>query len=846
MQELSGNKGGPAQGRYVGPESISGYNVRELPLPRGYVVAFREEEKGEPVSQQPPPPPPPAALFLFSEDGLFDFNAETEVGNTKFDLDTMTRRLFFLASEYEDKNSEEYRAISEAHTARISYLRRFEEYLKLSEYDGAPFVSLGSKLAKPFEDLFKTSDYATYRNRRQRDTVLFDLAWATISKLSLLATYPAVTNDLATSIAELRDNHLMFTFVLRNILSRLAFHTVLNMGIYDSLRNAIEGGSVYSWVPGIDSPFQAFSFVGFNRLLSPNNTAGVSLSSDIDYKLVFDPSVITYTHINRNLNGNDIKKLIGVLQKKQKDLKKKFDKEAAMVLEVEDFTTKDLGFFETGLQEMEAEKNFAASIIYNNVHVTGSPSVYRKFSDILINFSRTPGFILAKSTWIQYLGETDKGSIGVIRFTKELKGIINACAPTLVECLNRDEGWRMLFESKTSKYWKYGTRTPTEDEWKYRYMASPKVFKEALGYIKFCAKEKNDPTFQEALLALFEEPTDLAKEATVGTDIAEDSTARRVLQERRVLQFLKDDLLQNYPEDHPERQEPLQNLRENLRKALLMVPIFKDLKPKPIELLERIAKVVANLVDKDFFVYNRIGGVREMELMYQPGFANYCLQQIGSRLVTPKSSWRFSLKFAGCRLSDFFDSVPSIDLFTEWWISAAQSPTLGASMYVLAKKVAQTLNRFALSMQTAIYICAVNPIDKQPNADVIGDVRFDNPRATHLQIDELYSRITRNQFLDIITRNDVVDLQRIIRNMLAGIEAVRTDLMNFDERSIDENRQNALNLTMTSLQEESNRLMRQMNANEVFEDDGRSFFEAMFNLAATTAKCLDPAALNFS
>jgi hypothetical protein len=303
---------------------------------------------------------------------------------------------------------------------------------------------------------------------------------------------------------------------------------------------------------------------------------------------------------------------------------------------------------------------------------------------------------------------------------------------------------------------------------------------------------------------------------------------------------LKDDLLQNYPEDHPERQEPLQNLRE----ALLMVPIFKDL--PPIELLERIAKVVANLVDKDFFVYNRIGGVREMELMYQPGFANYCLQQIGSRLVTPKSSWRFSLKFAGCRLSDFFDSVPSIDLFTEWWISAAQSPTLGASMYVLAKKVAQTLNRFALSMQTAIYICAVNPIDKQPNADVIGDVRFDNPRATHLQIDELYSRITRNQFLDIITRNDVVDLQRIIRNMLAGIEAVRTDLMNFDERSIDENRQNALNLTMTSLQEESNRLMRQMNANEVFEDDGRSFFEAMFNLAATTAKCLDPAALNFS
>jgi len=66
-------------------------------------------------------------------------------------------------------------------------------------------------------------------------------------------------------------------------------------------------------------------------------------------------------------------------------------------------------------------------------------------------------------------------------------------------------------------------------------MAGPKVFREALGYIKFLVKERNYPSIQ---LALY-------REATVGTDLDQDATARGTFQ------LLKDDLVQNYPEDHP-------------------------------------------------------------------------------------------------------------------------------------------------------------------------------------------------------------------------------------------------------------------------------------------------------
>ena len=73
-----------------------------------------------------------------------------------------------------------------------------------------------------------------------------------------------------------------------NILARLAFN------IFCYLRDEIEGkqGSTFHWRQGTASPSEAFAFVGSNRLLSPNNATGVSLSSDIDYKLVFQPSVI--------------------------------------------------------------------------------------------------------------------------------------------------------------------------------------------------------------------------------------------------------------------------------------------------------------------------------------------------------------------------------------------------------------------------------------------------------------------------------------------------------------------------------------------------------------------------
>lgn len=75
---------------------------------------------------------------------------------------------------------------------------------------------------------------------------------------------------------------------------------------------------------------------------------------------------------------------------------------------------------------------------------------------------------------------------------------------------------------------------------------------------------------------------------------------------------------------------------------------------------------------------------------------------------------------------------------------------------------------------------------------------------------------------------------------------MRADL---DETSIGFNREDALNQTIArvKVKEESNKLMGRpplMNDNEAFLDDGRSFFEALFNLAEATAQCLDPDTFN--
>jgi hypothetical protein len=129
--------------------------------------------------------------------------------------------------------------------------------------------------------------------------------WGMIANLSILVIHPRIIEDVAERAfhgegaadkKRLFKNNLLFTFALRNILSKVAFHTILRPAVLRALDHTMskKGYRMKKGKKGEkDKNLEdAIAFVGFNRLMSPNNAHGASISSDIDFKMVFDPSVI--------------------------------------------------------------------------------------------------------------------------------------------------------------------------------------------------------------------------------------------------------------------------------------------------------------------------------------------------------------------------------------------------------------------------------------------------------------------------------------------------------------------------------------------------------------------------
>jgi hypothetical protein len=131
------------------------------------------------------------------------------------------------------------------------------------------------------------------------------LIWGMIENLSILVIHPRILEEVAKRAfygegeddkKKLFKNNLLFTFALRNILSKVAFHTILRVAVLKALDNAMnrkgyrmKKGKKGEKDKNLDD---AIAFVGFNRLMSPNNAHGASISSDIDFKMVFDLTVI--------------------------------------------------------------------------------------------------------------------------------------------------------------------------------------------------------------------------------------------------------------------------------------------------------------------------------------------------------------------------------------------------------------------------------------------------------------------------------------------------------------------------------------------------------------------------
>lgn len=171
--------------------------------------------------------------------------------------------------------------------------------LKTLQSDGGK-VTLTAAIKAHYQENFKMSHEKGSKTDFKKFEKFEENVWMLISNISELVIYPSLTNDFVEECfkadekirAFLEKNKLILCFVLRNILACFCFETVLSRAVYDCLRKHVKGE--FKWAEKNKDWKNAVAFVGFNRLMSPNNKAGVSISSDIDFKLVFDPSVIKY------------------------------------------------------------------------------------------------------------------------------------------------------------------------------------------------------------------------------------------------------------------------------------------------------------------------------------------------------------------------------------------------------------------------------------------------------------------------------------------------------------------------------------------------------------------------
>jgi hypothetical protein len=474
--------------------------------------------------------------------------------------------------------------------------------------------------------------------------------------------------------------------------------------------------------------------------------------------------------------------------------------EARLTLEVQDFTTKDLGSVARLLAENNTERNFYASMFRNHIFIAGSKEVYDRFVKVIKDYIDDPenDFLVAERTYNQFLGDTDKGSIKVIEHLGLLKNVTDACGQYLPGYIDR--------HTKLKR----DEKVPWKDEVLHFFLTLTKQ--------SFNHWAEMGPVAQKAWVT---SPIVFYKLLGQFNDIA------------YFLHGKKD----------------VKNALAILKKA----EVFPSL-TSGVQLLQRVAKVVKVLTDdegldssgSDVFKTKNWRGQEEKkeeekdeaerkeeekkeEDLYHP----IAYQQCGSTLST-KDRWCFNIKFVGCRLSDWFDAVP-FDDFRKWkeatrsssfrsmttsWVTATPMNVddIG-KIYDLAKKIAGIVNRFALSLQTTIYL--VSSFRLQPNV-AIAD--------RHKTIDNLYSRVTKADFEEIMLmsggRSDV-DILKPIVGLNEDLKAIH------EEGNMNETMKEAVKLVV----EKAGSVLKYISMPST-NAESKEFFEALFQLVKAVAESL--------
>ncbi|GFH56871.1 predicted protein [Chaetoceros tenuissimus] len=591
-----------------------------------------------------------------------------------------------------------------------------------------------------------------------------DIIWELVSSLSSLCTFPWIIMtifqkvNLPDEFKNAKRDPLLLTFALRNVLARLAFNTKLQNKIRVTLREEMENNGYKLVQQDKISTDAIAAFVGFNRLLSPNNNTGVSYSSDIDYKLIIDCRELMNGD-GSPLNGGQVKKLVKKLNTAQEedDIKRAFDRDAKMLLEVADFTTRDLAELEKYLGEDEREQNFLASIYRNNIHIGGSASIYNKFQELLDKFNESNGLEIARRTWIQYLGQSDKGSVMWISKAAELKDFFGGVSEIIISYLG--DNVESLRELK-KKLLEQGDIEAVKIEEAFASNSETK------------GKKQHDPSSRHKWLKSPKEH--------------EDAPWKKWLHSPKVLKVaLKIDEISNIIFAYPIIKTGLQEL---------------DMFPGNLLLKEQLSiamKVFTGLVDDG---------------VYEPKAANECLMQIGSTLCTD-DNWRFSLKYAGCRLNDFFDSV-TFDDYKKWCIGMDAKEV--SRRYNTGQAIASVINEFALRMQNFIYLLAATPDENFP----------ETTGKSHEDIDALYSRMTKACFHEMVIRSKYttdVEIHYALNILGRGILG-----LHLSKLPIIANLKEIIRNLASSIGSDHN------------EVNGKPLFDGIFELVIETSKFLKP------
>jgi hypothetical protein len=454
----------------------------------------------------------------------------------------------------------------------------------------------------------------------------------------------------------------------------------------------------------------------------------------------------------------------------------KFDK-ARLTLEVEDFTTKDLAEVAEVLKKFQAEQNFYASMLKNNCLICGNKYLYAEFIGKVEAFANksSNNFILAKKTFAQYLGDSDKGSILAIKHLDLFKKVVEECAKPLKALVDTVAGTPALYtfcnETNFERKAFFALPDSKGNDQKGDWLTSQLVF------YKLTKPQDGDETVLDALVA---DPKVI---------VAVNAVAH-------------------------------------------LFPSISGTKPKNIIL--RIAKLLKGITDDEILTFEESNRIHyrphdpkiSQNFWYQIGSPMAAKEVVKKKGVKVKKNgstiWVITIKFVCCRLSDFFSSVP-LSEYQKWNTSATAQTT-----YDDAKLIANAINVFALKLQTAIYLVCTHRSAQSAIA------------ASHQTIDNLYSRVTKNEFYELLVqktreRGGIREAVETLVVSLAGILSAAI-LVDEGQKIIGTLDALAAPVPKKPVKGESQVDHKSMS---VIESDGMDFFLAMFDLAYATAQTLN-------